>query len=903
MVNGNGDRSISPISIPDKNDKRSRTGSIGSHRGSVGQYLDFENSSLYDADADFEEDNDNDNGHETDSPTSYLSLEKTNSLETLEENRSDLPQFDDHMFEEKVNFPSIEGNHFEDIPLEIQQVEEPPWIGMTYEYLLTPKYVKYSRRNKHSPKVISNLFLAQELNQISNDNNNINNINNLDSNTSGTLSDEDDSPPSNSIDHIVSGKDDTTKVNKNEIFVMEFSRDGKYLATAGEDSIIRIWKVISSPLGRLEFKNSENSNKIINKDHHKSHDIFTAAPVFHQKPFKIFKGHSKSILSLDWSKNNFLVSGSMDRTVKLWHVERDECLKTFQHEDFVTTAKFHPTDDRFFLSGSLDNHARLWSILEEKVAYNKNLGDDVLITASEFTPDGQYIVIGGFNGSVFILETKGLFHINRFEIKDRSMVNPFHNKNGNKITGIKIFANEYYNKELSTRELDKWSFLLTTNDSKVRLVNWNSKRLVTRFKGLTNNSSSIVASINDNHHYIISGSEDHWCYIWENNNSIINNKLKASLKELVIEGKHHLHDLQRKHKKYSKIIDDNKYIKKFLEDDSEDFDFVSNENNSYSAFHAHHSKVNSAIFAPQTTKRLLELSDDIIYDLLRRGKACHFKSTAKNFDDDPLINGEIIITTDQTGLIRVFRQDSAYKVRKRFLDMYKKGPCVSVKRELRDLADSIHVSDSSGSISNLKDNCVPSVSSLKLDVSKKLGKHGRSISPSSSETYFNLKLPNRRKPPPLNSNQSSNSVISNSTIPITTTTAIPIPTPTPTYTTSSLINLKQHVSSPMSGIFTEDGVGVGVDSKNLVSLTESEDHTLTSATGFSPTDSTMEKFPSLETNGSSGTNSNANKYESLEINFRSPSTDDEKRQAYVERELSKLGVNNGIGIDKRGRKK
>ena len=38
-----------------------------------------------------------------------------------------------------------------------------------------------------------------------------------------------------------------------EIFVMEFSKDGKYLAAAGRDSVIRIWKVISSPLARMEF--------------------------------------------------------------------------------------------------------------------------------------------------------------------------------------------------------------------------------------------------------------------------------------------------------------------------------------------------------------------------------------------------------------------------------------------------------------------------------------------------------------------------------------------------------------------------------------------------------------------------------------------------------------------------
>ncbi|KAK6463176.1 WD40-repeat-containing domain protein [Scheffersomyces coipomensis] len=182
------------------------------------------------------------------------------------------------------------------------------------------------------------------------------------------------------------GEFNSDALNKNEISVMEFSRDGKYLANAGENATIVIWKILH--------------------------------------------GYTKGILTLDWSKNDFLPSGSMDRTATLWHVENHTCLQTFQDEDFATTAEFRPTDDRFFSSGS--NHVRLWSILETKVAYSKNLGDDNLITEPQFTPDGRYIIIGGFNGSSFVLDTKGLYHVNRFEIKDRSMVSPFHNKNGNK---------------------------------------------------------------------------------------------------------------------------------------------------------------------------------------------------------------------------------------------------------------------------------------------------------------------------------------------------------------------------------------------------------------------------------------------------------------------------------------
>ena len=96
-----------------------------------------------------------------------------------------------------------------------------------------------------------------------------------------------------------------------------------------------------------------------------------------------------------------------------------------------------------FLSGSLDNGVRLWSVLENSVSYSKNLGDEVLITALEFSPDGLHCFVGGFNGSLFILETKGLFEVFRVEIKERSIVHPFVNKMVIKLLGSKFSITIY----------------------------------------------------------------------------------------------------------------------------------------------------------------------------------------------------------------------------------------------------------------------------------------------------------------------------------------------------------------------------------------------------------------------------------------------------------------------------
>lgn len=92
---------------------------------------------------------------------------------------------------------------------------------------------------------------------------------------------------------------------------------------------------------------------------------------FMPKPFCTYTGHTSDLLDVSWSKNYFILSSSMDKTVRLWHISRKECLCCFQHIDFVTAIVFHPRDDRYFLSGSLDGKLRLWNIPDKKVISSK----------------------------------------------------------------------------------------------------------------------------------------------------------------------------------------------------------------------------------------------------------------------------------------------------------------------------------------------------------------------------------------------------------------------------------------------------------------------------------------------------------------------------------------------------
>ncbi|GAA5854930.1 hypothetical protein JCM9279_000206, partial [Rhodotorula babjevae] len=302
------------------------------------------------------------------------------------------------------------------------------------------------------------------------------------------------------------------------VWAVKFSEDGRFLAVGGKDGVVRVWEVLSTPQAReavldpssvpdRAFSPSPESPTSVrpappasNGKGKKVKEAPFTMPVFASRPVHEFKGHEADVLDLSWSKNNFLLSSSMDKTVRLWHVSRSECLCAFQHLDFVTSIAFHPKDDRFFLSGSLDCKLRLWNIPEKRVHIWTELPE--LITAVSFTRDGKLAIAGSFVGAVmfFLVETFQ-YHSQVAAKSSRSK-----SSKGKKVTSLAPFP-----LPSSTGE----RLLVTTNDSRLRLYHTADKIVETTYAGHENASSQIRASFSDDGRWIVSGSEDRNVYIWD----------------------------------------------------------------------------------------------------------------------------------------------------------------------------------------------------------------------------------------------------------------------------------------------------------------------------------------------------------------------------------------------------
>eukprot|EP01050_Picozoa_sp_SAG11_P017285 SAG11_NODE_2476_length_3313_cov_4.959241_1_plen_101_part_00 len=67
-------------------------------------------------------------------------------------------------------------------------------------------------------------------------------------------------------------------------------------------------------------------------------------------------------VAFDPTNINQLASGSQDRTIKLWDITTDECLRTLDHSGSVNSVAFDPTNSNQLASASYDRTIKLWTL-------------------------------------------------------------------------------------------------------------------------------------------------------------------------------------------------------------------------------------------------------------------------------------------------------------------------------------------------------------------------------------------------------------------------------------------------------------------------------------------------------------------------------------------------------------
>ncbi|KAJ3023895.1 UNVERIFIED_CONTAM: hypothetical protein HDU68_008419 [Siphonaria sp. JEL0065] len=199
-------------------------------------------------------------------------------------------------------------------------------------------------------------------------------------------------------------------------------------------------------------------------------------------------GHTHHVRAVALTPDNkTLISGSKDKTIKIWSVETGECIKTLNVENSPVVAIAVSTCGQYIFSGSDDGIIRRWS-LKTHTCINKYIGHTKGVNCVAITSDGKQLVSGSDDCTVRVWQTD--------KLKGKLLL-----KHSMKVTAVEISKN---NQLIASG----------SNDGCVVVSKFDTGEAVKSF--VHGQNPNMVNSIKfiDSDKKVISGSHDSTLKIW-----------------------------------------------------------------------------------------------------------------------------------------------------------------------------------------------------------------------------------------------------------------------------------------------------------------------------------------------------------------------------------------------------
>lgn len=208
-----------------------------------------------------------------------------------------------------------------------------------------------------------------------------------------------------------------------------FSPDGKLLASAGRDTMIKVWDAGSGKmlhqfkaqpaLGALALVFAPDGQFLASGGSDKTLKIWEVAG---GREVNSFQGHQTSVVSLAYSADGrMLASGCMDGSIRLWEAATGQELGSIAaHRQEISTLAFTP-DGKTLASGSRDGMLRLWEVADGKEFRTLGEGLDTngqldRCSRLTFSADGKTLVSAWNEGLYFrIWDATGAKELRQFQ--------------------------------------------------------------------------------------------------------------------------------------------------------------------------------------------------------------------------------------------------------------------------------------------------------------------------------------------------------------------------------------------------------------------------------------------------------------------------------------------------------
>ncbi len=120
----------------------------------------------------------------------------------------------------------------------------------------------------------------------------------------------------------------------------------------------------------------------------------------------MLNGHDSGVWTLSYNVDgSMLVSGSGDKTIKLWDIKSRQLKQTLEGQEGGVWALSHSPDGSVFVSGAFDGTIKRWDAKSGKLKQTFKGHEDTIFALS-YNSDGSIFASGSINGAIKLWDTK-----------------------------------------------------------------------------------------------------------------------------------------------------------------------------------------------------------------------------------------------------------------------------------------------------------------------------------------------------------------------------------------------------------------------------------------------------------------------------------------------------------------
>lgn len=195
----------------------------------------------------------------------------------------------------------------------------------------------------------------------------------------------------------------TLQGHEAKVFSVMFTADGRYLVSGSADTTARVWEVESGVVARILHGHNGFVNSLLTDGDF----IYTSSTdgtikqwevsLPAQYTLTVSDAPSAVAFSADAKQ---LAIGTESGTLEFRAVPGSGLLKTVDaHQDDILRLAFS-ADGNWLASASLDNHARVWQIEEAQLTPVITIPHQGAVNAVAFSPDSQYLLTASNDGTI-----------------------------------------------------------------------------------------------------------------------------------------------------------------------------------------------------------------------------------------------------------------------------------------------------------------------------------------------------------------------------------------------------------------------------------------------------------------------------------------------------------------------